>query len=140
MTIIGKLYQKYLLFIEQYAKITDCALDTMQMRYNNEMKNRLIIIGAGAAGLVAAITSARAGQSVLLLEQNSKIGKKILVSGNGKCNIGNRYIDPSRFHSQNPDFVKAALESYDFAVIEKLDPPIGKIGSLKVLFLVKPIV
>jgi len=70
---------------------------------NNE---KMIIIGAGAAGLVAAIINARAGRSVTLLEQNNKIGKKILVSGNGKCNIDNKYINPNRFHSQNPSFIE----------------------------------
>ncbi len=85
----------------------------------------MIIIGAGAAGLCAAITTARAGQKVTLLEQNSKIGKKILVSGNGKCNIDNRYIDVRRFHSQNPDFIETVLEGYDFPMIEKFFTSIG---------------
>jgi len=89
---------------------------------NNE---KMIIIGAGAAGLVAAICSARAGEQVLLLEQNNKIGKKILVSGNGKCNIDNKYIALHRFHSQNPDFVEAVLKNYDFSVIEKFFTSIG---------------
>lgn len=89
---------------------------------NNE---KMIIIGAGAAGLVAAITRARAGQKVLLLEQNNKIGKKILVSGNGKCNIDNRYITLNRFHSQNPDFVAKVLEGYDFPVVEKFFTSLG---------------
>ena len=66
----------------------------------------MIIIGAGAAGLCAAIVRARTGQKVMLLEQNSKVGKKILVSGNGKCNIDNKYIDKRRFHSQNPSFIE----------------------------------
>jgi len=85
----------------------------------------MIIIGAGAAGLMAAIVSTRAGKSVLLLEQNNKIGKKILVSGNGKCNITNKYIDLNRFHSQNPDFVAEVLEGYDFAVVEKFFTSLG---------------
>jgi len=85
----------------------------------------MIIIGAGAAGLISAITSARAGQSVTLLEQNNKIGKKILVSGNGKCNIGNKYISPNRFHSQNPGFIEEVLEGYDFEVVEKFFTSIG---------------
>ncbi len=89
---------------------------------NNET---MIIVGAGAAGLCAAIVRARAGQKVLLLEQNSRIGKKILVSGNGKCNIGNRYIHPDRFHSQNPAFVKEALTGYDFKAIERFFASIG---------------
>ena len=89
---------------------------------NNET---MIIVGAGAAGLCAAITRARAGQKVILLEQNNKIGKKILVSGNGKCNITNRHITPNRFHSQNPHFVEEVLKGYDFEVIKKFFTSIG---------------
>ena len=90
------------------------------------MKNKeWIIIGAGAAGLCAAINLARAGQQVTLLEQNSSVGKKILVSGNGKCNIGNRHIDLSRFHSQNPDFVRQVLKGYDFPVVERFFSSLG---------------
>lgn len=85
----------------------------------------MIVVGAGAAGLVAAITAARTGQKVLLLEQNSKIGKKILVSGNGKCNIDNRYIDLHRFHGENPDFIEAVLKGYDFQVVEKFFTSLG---------------
>ena len=85
----------------------------------------MIIIGAGATGLVSAIVSARAGQSVLLLEQNNKIGKKILVSGNGKCNIDNKYININRFHSQNLSFVEEVLEGYDFNVVEKFFTSLG---------------
>ena len=85
----------------------------------------MIIIGAGAAGLCAAITAARAGQRVTLLEQNNKIGKKILVSGNGKCNIDNRFIDTKRFHSQDPKFIEDVLKDYDFEVIEKFFTSIG---------------
>ncbi len=89
---------------------------------NNE---KLIIIGAGAAGLCAAIMSARAGQQVTLLEQNNKIGKKILVSGNGKCNIDNKYINTNRFHSQNPSFIEEVLTGYNFDVVEKFFTSIG---------------
>jgi predicted Rossmann fold flavoprotein len=89
---------------------------------NNE---KLITIGAGAAGLCAAITSARAGQSVILLEQNNKIAKKILVSGNGKCNIDNKYININRFHSQNPKFIEEVLEGHSFDVVEKFFTSIG---------------
>ncbi|CAA6827953.1 MAG: NAD(FAD)-utilizing dehydrogenases [uncultured Sulfurovum sp.] len=85
----------------------------------------MIIIGAGAAGLMSAIVNAKAGKSVTLLEQNSKIGKKILVSGNGKCNIDNKYIQLNRFHSQNPQFVEEVLKGYDFEVIEKFFTSLG---------------
>ena len=85
----------------------------------------MIIIGAGAAGLCASVTAARAGQKVTLLEQNNKIGKKILVSGNGKCNIDNRYININRFHSQNPSFIEDVLTGYDYEVVEKFFTSIG---------------
>ena len=80
----------------------------------------MIIIGAGAAGLIASISVARKGEPVTLLEQNAKIGKKILVSGNGKCNIDNKYISTTRFHSQNPDFIEEVLEGYDFQVLQEI--------------------
>ena len=89
---------------------------------NNE---KMIIIGAGAAGLVAAIVNARVGRQVLLLEQNSRIGKKILVSGNGKCNIDNKYTNITRFHSQNLSFVEEVLKGYNFQVVEKFFTSIG---------------
>ena len=85
----------------------------------------MIIIGAGAAGLCSAIVRARAGQKVTLLEQNSKVGKKILVSGNGKCNIDNKYTDKRRFHSQNPSFIEDVLNHYDFEVVEKFFTSLG---------------
>ncbi len=90
------------------------------------MNNKhMIIIGAGASGLMAAIVSARAGVSVTLLEQNNKVGKKILVSGNGKCNIGNKYISTNHYHSQNPPFIKDVLEDYGFEIVEKFFTSIG---------------
>ena len=85
----------------------------------------VIIIGGGASGLIAAILIAREGGTVTLLEQNSRIGKKILVSGNGKCNIGNRNITPRCFHSQNPPFVESTLKGYGFAKIETFFHSIG---------------
>ena len=85
----------------------------------------MIIIGAGAAGLCAAIIRARAGHNVIILEQNSKVGRKILVSGNGKCNIDNKYIDKRRFHSQNPSFIEDVLNGYDFEVVEKFFISLG---------------
>jgi predicted Rossmann fold flavoprotein len=85
----------------------------------------MIVVGAGAAGLVAAITTARTGHTVTLLEQNTKIGKKILVSGNGKCNIDNKYISKNRFHGQNPDFIQEVLEDHDFDIVEKFFTSIG---------------
>ena len=83
----------------------------------------LIIIGAGAAGLMCAITAAKRGRHVLLLERSNKPGKKILMSGGGRCNFTNLYVAPDRFISANPHFCKSALSRYtqwDFiALVEK---------------------
>jgi len=90
------------------------------------MKNKeWIIIGAGAAGLSAAISLGRAGQQVTLLERNSKAGRKIRASGNGKCNISNKNIDPIYFHSTYPDFVTTLLQGFGFERIEAFFRSIG---------------
>ncbi|WP_457607413.1 NAD(P)/FAD-dependent oxidoreductase [Nitratifractor sp.] len=72
----------------------------------------MLIVGAGAAGMAAAITAARRGADVTILEANEKPGKKILVSGNGRCNIGNRRIEPSRYHCGKSGFVEEVLKDY----------------------------
>ena len=72
----------------------------------------LIIIGAGAAGLMCAITAARRGRRVLVLERSNKIGKKILMSGGGRCNFTNLQVAPDRYLSANPHFCKSALSRY----------------------------
>lgn len=72
----------------------------------------LIVIGAGAAGLMCAITAANRGRRVLVLERSNKIGKKILMSGGGRCNFTNMHISPDRFVSANPHFCKSALSRY----------------------------
>jgi len=72
----------------------------------------LIVIGAGAAGLMCAVTAARRGRHVLVLERANKVGKKILMSGGGRCNFTNLHITPERFLSANPHFCKSALSRY----------------------------
>lgn len=72
----------------------------------------LIIIGAGAAGLMCAITAARRGRRVLVLERSNKPGKKILMSGGGRCNFTNLHTAPDRYLSANPHFCKSALSRY----------------------------
>ena len=71
-----------------------------------------IILGAGAAGLMCAITAARRGRDVLVLERSNKPGKKILMSGGGRCNFTNLHTAPDRFLSANPHFCKSALSRY----------------------------
>ena len=55
----------------------------------NEMKNRILVIGGGAAGMMAALFAAREGARVALLEKNEKLGKKIYITGKGRCNVTN---------------------------------------------------
>ncbi len=72
----------------------------------------VIIIGGGAAGLMCAITAGQRGRSVLVIERANKVGKKILMSGGGRCNFTNLYIDPECYLSANPHFCKSALSRY----------------------------
>jgi len=72
----------------------------------------LIVIGAGAAGLMCAITAAQRGKHVLVLERSNKTGKKILMSGGGHCNFTNLHVAPDRYLSNNPHFCKSALSRY----------------------------
>ena len=66
----------------------------------------VVIIGGGASGLTAAITAARNGKDVTLIERNNKCGKKILITGNGRCNFWNTDEDISHYHSSNPNLLK----------------------------------
>jgi predicted Rossmann fold flavoprotein len=81
------------------------------------------VIGAGAAGLMCALTAGQRGLKVLLLDHLDKAGAKILISGGGRCNFTNLYSAPDRFISANPHFHKSALDRYtqhDFiALIER---------------------
>jgi predicted Rossmann fold flavoprotein len=83
----------------------------------------VIILGAGAAGLMCAFTAAQRGRRVLVLEKANKIGKKILMSGGGRCNFTNLSIEPENYISANPHFCKSALSRYtqwDFiAMVER---------------------
>ncbi len=72
----------------------------------------VVIIGAGAAGMMCALTAAGRGRDVLLLEHANKAGKKILMSGGGRCNFTNMYAEPANFASQNEHFCKSALARY----------------------------
>jgi predicted Rossmann fold flavoprotein len=82
-----------------------------------------LIIGAGAAGLMCAMEAAKRGRSVALIERADRAGKKILISGGGRCNFTNLYCQPEHFLSANPHFAKSALARYtpaDFiALVEK---------------------
>jgi predicted Rossmann fold flavoprotein len=71
-----------------------------------------IILGAGAAGLMCALTAGQRGRRVLVLERSNKVGKKILMSGGGRCNFTNLQAGPAHYLSANPHFCKSALSRY----------------------------
>ena len=72
----------------------------------------VIIIGAGASGLYCALTAGRRGRRVLVLDHANKAGKKILMSGGGRCNFTNYFVEPEHFIGANPHFCKSALSRY----------------------------
>ena len=68
----------------------------------------VLILGAGAAGLMCAIHAGRRGRRVVVLERNSEPGRKILISGGGRCNFTNLHCQPEHFLSANPHFAKGS--------------------------------
>ena len=83
----------------------------------------VVVLGAGAAGLMCAMTAGAHGRRVLILERGRRAGEKILISGGGRCNFTNLEVTPERFISANPDFCRSALSRYterDFiAMVER---------------------
>lgn len=73
----------------------------------------VIVIGAGAAGLMCAIESAKRNKKVIVLDHSKKIGEKIRISGGGRCNFTNLNTNPSKFISENPKFMISSLNQYD---------------------------
>ena len=69
----------------------------------------VLIVGAGAAGLMTAISAGSHGRKVLLLEHADKVGKKILISGGGRSNFTNLFAEPENYTSQNPHFCKSTV-------------------------------
>lgn len=72
----------------------------------------VLVLGAGASGLMTAYMAAQRGRKVLVLEKANKVGKKILMSGGGKCNFTNLEVEPNHYISHNPHFVISALTRY----------------------------
>ena len=92
---------------------------------------KISIIGAGASGLICAIFCARNSIKVDMFEQNSKIGKKILVSGNGRCNISNTNITKDNYFSSNSNFVEYAIKEFGFKEFSKFCSSIGLMLDVK---------
>lgn len=77
-------------------------------------KRQVIIVGGGASGLVAAITAARNGAEVLIIEQKDRLGKKILSTGNGRCNFTNEYMNADCFRSDDMSIVSKVLDKFGY--------------------------
>jgi len=77
-----------------------------------ETKRRILIAGGGAAGMIAAISARRLGADVTIIEKNARVGKKILTTGNGRCNFTNINADISYYHGNNPGFAHGALSNF----------------------------
>ncbi len=82
------------------------------MSSENSFRFQVVVIGAGAAGLMAAATAAARGRQVALLEHTDKIGEKIRISGGGRCNFTNLHASAKNYLSSNPHFCKSALAAY----------------------------
>ena len=74
---------------------------------------RVVVVGGGASGLVAAISAARNGAKVTLIEQKDRVGKKILSTGNGRCNLTNTYMDLQCFRSDDMSLVSEVLKIFE---------------------------
>ena len=83
------------------------------------------IVGGGASGIFCAILCAKNGANVTIYEQNTKIAKKILASGNGRCNISNIHLNPNHYFGENPSFVSYALEQFSFQKFQNFCLDIG---------------
>lgn len=75
-------------------------------------KRKVIIVGGGASGMIAAITAARGGSDVTIIEKKDTLGKKILATGNGKCNLTNEYMEPSCFRGEDITIVSRVLNKF----------------------------
>jgi predicted flavoprotein YhiN len=76
------------------------------------IKHKLIITGGGPAGLMAAITAKDSGIDTAIVEGNDRVGRKLLGTGNGRCNITNKFIDEKRYYSENPQFAGKILSAF----------------------------
>jgi len=93
--------------------------------------NKIAIIGGGASGLMAALFAARTGADVTIYEHNNSVGKKILASGNGRCNIINTTATHEDYAGNDPQFVTYSLKQLSFGYFEKFCHSIGLILDIK---------
>ncbi|GAB1464968.1 hypothetical protein MASR2M54_04680 [Aliarcobacter cryaerophilus] len=94
---------------------------------------KIAIIGGGAAGIIATITAKRLNKNIEIdiFDANRSIGKKILASGNGRCNISNTSISSKNYLGESPTFVDFALKEFDFKAFLKFCKTIGLLLDIK---------
>ena len=90
-------------------------------------QKHVVIVGGGASGLVAAISAAREGAKVTIIEQKDRLGKKILSTGNGRCNLTNEYMDISCFRSDDMNLVSEVLRQFGYTETIKFFEDLGVI-------------
>ena len=73
----------------------------------------VIVIGGGAAGMMAALSAAEQGHQVTILERQARVGRKLMATGNGRCNLTNRHAAPIHYHGQDEQFCAPALSAFN---------------------------
>ncbi len=117
-----------------FERIDFSILFSFKLRYNWDvvvLMQKIVIIGGGAAGLVAAIYAAKSGLEVTLLERNNNVGKKILITGNGRCNYFNDDWDLRHYHSANPEILKQIITEKNLKEIIDFFDQIGIVPKIK---------
>ena len=100
------------------------------------MSKKIIVIGGGAAGMMAAISANIQGAEVVLLERNDRLGRKILATGNGRCNYTNKNLSIKNYHGENPKFAYSGLSQFnvgstiDFFEVLGITPAMGEGGKV----------
>lgn len=92
---------------------------------------KIVVVGGGASGIVAAITASRLGAKVTLIEHNNKIGKKILSTGNGRCNLTNAYLDSACYHSDDIKLVETVLKKFGTTETQQFFEELGVLLKTK---------
>ena len=93
--------------------------------------SRIVVIGGGASGMLAAIFAAKSNNEVILLEKNNNLGKKILITGNGKCNYWNKDISLNHYNSNNLDILDKIITDNNKKEIETFFDSLGIVPKIK---------
>lgn len=100
-------------------------LESVEMQKEISKKFDVAIVGGGASGMMAVIQAAKENRSVILIEKNPTLGRKILATGNGRCNLTNRLAEKSRYHGGNQNFIEAVLKQFDQFQTQKFFENLG---------------